>query len=391
MLRAHLAVISGNVFVAVPIAPWKAVVGSAPQLHETHAALQQPPSDQAVAAKVLRRLFVDAVHSPRGFGLLRDVENARGAQLQLGRQFVRGDASIEPRVAFSSGQMRFVEVFQERQRGRFAFGRDKLGVGRREEIGDGIFGGGADKRALMRGRQKARAPVARPVGRKAPRVGQHHERGQVVGHAPQSVGDPRAHRGEAGQHEPAVLHERGWAVYVRLGDHRMDKRHVVDAGSQMRHQVAHPLTALAILLPAPGACHAGAGITLKQLDLLAGVERLAVELDQLGLVVERVALAGGAGHEHLHDAFGFRRMVHADRHFGRLRIGQHAAIGQKLRQRNAAQAAAQFPQELAPRACCRGPIACCLACPSCVAQSTNTNSLLLKITRHAAESPNCLA
>ena len=70
-----------------------------------------------------------------------------------------------------------------------------------------------------------------------------------------------------------------------------------------RHQVAHPLAALAVLLPLPRAGHADAGVALKQLDLFARIERLARSCDQRWLVVERVALTGRARHEQLHDAF----------------------------------------------------------------------------------------
>ena len=46
------------------------------------------------------------------------------------------------------------------------------------------------------------------------------------------------------------------------------------------------------------------GHALEQLDLAAGIELLAVLADQGGFVVERVALAGRAGHEQLDDAPG---------------------------------------------------------------------------------------
>ena len=52
--RAHVAVVAGDVLVRVPVAAREAVVGPAPDLHEAHAALQQPPGDQAIAAEVLR-------------------------------------------------------------------------------------------------------------------------------------------------------------------------------------------------------------------------------------------------------------------------------------------------------------------------------------------------
>jgi len=43
--------------------------------------------------------------------------------------------------------------------------------------------------------------------------------------------------------------------------------------------------------------------------VLAEVRRVAVPLDQLGLVVEQVDVTGPAGHEQLHDALRLRRVV----------------------------------------------------------------------------------
>ena len=114
------------------------------------------------------------------------------------------------------------------------------------------------------------------------------------------------------------------------------------------------LPALAVLLPAPGAGQARAGKALKQLDLFARIERLAVALDQLGLVVERVALAGGAGHEQLDDPLGLGPMMQAAVQIGapgpRPGIGQQSAFAQQRGQRDAAQSAAEIPEKLAPAA-----------------------------------------
>src|SRR5258706_9476498 len=43
---------------------------------------------------------------------------------------------------------------------------------------------------------------------------------------------------------------------------------------------------------------------LKKLDFFAGIPGLAGTLLQFGLVVEQVEMAGGPGHEELHDALG---------------------------------------------------------------------------------------
>ena len=60
-----------------------------------------------------------------------------------------------------------------------------------------------------------------------------------------------------------------------------------------------------------GLCITAPGTALEQFHLAARIELLAVALDQLGLVIEGVALAGRAGHEELHHAFGFGGMMQA--------------------------------------------------------------------------------
>ena len=281
----HVAVIFREVFVAVPVAARKAVVGAAPDLHEPHAPLQQPPGDQAVGPKVLGDWFVEAVQFLRRLRLVRDIEHFGRAELQPGGQLVgarcaRRAASrlrAPARCArFSCSQQ--LEAFASLSRG------DELRRFGRKQVGDRIRPADADHRALMRGRQKAGPPVARPVGRKAARVGQHDERRQIVGQASQPVGHPRPHAGKARQHEAGVLHERGRAVDVRLRDHRMDERDVVDARGQVRHQVAHPFAALAVLLPVPRALHARRpGSLWNSSTLSPGIELLAVRLISRGL------------------------------------------------------------------------------------------------------------
>ena len=105
-------------------------------------------------------------------------------------------------------------------------------------------------------------------------------------------------------------------------------------------------------------------------------------LDQLRLVVERVDLAGGAGHEELDDALGLGRVVQAAVEVGprlRRRAGRRA---EQVRQRDAAQAAAGLPEELAAV-----ELADCGSSWLVAVQSTNTNSLVLNSTRQAFARP----
>src|SRR5205085_6994651 len=136
-----------------------------------------------------------------------------------------------------------------------------------------------------------------PIRAKTTSVRRHDKRRQVLIQTSQAIRYPSAEVRKARQYEAGVLHERGRTMNIRLRHHRMDERHVIDAGRQVWHQVTHPFAALAILLPAPRTFQTGAGITLKQLDLFAGVKWLPMALDQLRFIVIHVALAGCARHK----------------------------------------------------------------------------------------------
>src|SRR3954467_12195457 len=109
----------------------------------------------------------------------------------------------------------------------------------------------------------------------------------------------------------------------------------------MRQQGAEPLAALTVLLPVPGTSHYSAGTALKQLHVSAGIEFPAISLDQLWLVIEGVALAGGARHEELYDPFRFCGVMQTRR------LGEQARFVQNTRKCDPAQTATEVPQEVA--------------------------------------------
>ena len=100
--RGHRAVVAGDVFVRVPVAPREAVVGSAPDLHEPDPALQQPTGNQAIAAEIFGDRLVQAIERFGRRRFTRQVEHLGRAQLQPGGQLVAGDAGLQPRVAGTS-------------------------------------------------------------------------------------------------------------------------------------------------------------------------------------------------------------------------------------------------------------------------------------------------
>ena len=146
----------------------------------------------------------------------------------------------------------------------------------------------------MSGRKKSSGPVACSVGGKAARIREDDERWQVLVHAAEPVGNPRAHRRKSWEHEAGILHERRRAMHVRFRNHGMHERQIVSAGCQVRRQTTDPFSGVAVLFPFPRAGHDCAGAALKELDLAARIEFLAVALDEKRLVIEGVALAGCA-------------------------------------------------------------------------------------------------
>ena len=216
----------------------------------------------------------------------------------------------------------------------------------------GFSAAGPNQRALVRGRQKAGAPVARPVGGEAARVGQHDERRQVVGQAAQAVARPRRPCSESRAARTVFcMNVAGpWTFDLETIEwmNAMSSTHSARCGTRSLIHLPH----WPYCFQSQGLAMQSPGRALKQLDLLAGVERLAVALDQLGLVVERVALAGRARHEELHDALGLGADDAGRPSSGPARrrvVGQQTCFGQQVRQRNAAQAAAEVPEELAAR------------------------------------------
>ena len=95
----HVAMVFGDVFVTIPVAARKAIVGAAPNLHEADAPFQQPAGKQAIAAEIFGHFLVEPVACRVAAVSLRNVEHFGCAELQPRRQFVGGDARFQPGVA----------------------------------------------------------------------------------------------------------------------------------------------------------------------------------------------------------------------------------------------------------------------------------------------------
>ena len=168
-------------------------------LHEPHAALDQPPGDQALPAE--RATGRSASVWSVGLGSLTpyissvsasscDRSSTSGARdLQLERQLVAGDAGRQLGVAGARGQVLGVERVERVD----LVALHLAGRGRRRRTRSRIGSPWMRKmRALVGGRHEAARPVRRPADRPAAGVEHHHVAGQVLVLAAQAVAQPGA-------------------------------------------------------------------------------------------------------------------------------------------------------------------------------------------------------
>ena len=83
------------------------------KLHEPHAALDQPPGQQAIAAVDARFLLVQAVELMRLGRFARQIDGLGRGGLHAIGQFVGGDAGFEVGVFRSLGAMPGVQLLDE--------------------------------------------------------------------------------------------------------------------------------------------------------------------------------------------------------------------------------------------------------------------------------------
>ena len=167
-----------------------------------------------------------------------------------------------------------------------------LDLAGREEVGDGLpFPLGAEGHALMHRGQKSVGPVTGGTGGHAAGIRQDHIGGEIVGLVPQSVRDPRSHHGKAVEAEAAALLEGGRGVTGGLGHHRVDDGQFVRHGGDVGKEVGDPEPALPTLLEFPVVLAQEAHFPEEDVRLLIGLQGLAVQLLEAGLVVKGVDLA----------------------------------------------------------------------------------------------------
>src|SRR2546427_4368381 len=111
--------------------------------------------------------------------------------------------------------------------------------------------GRTEERALVAGREKARAPVERPALH-ALIVAEHDVTRKVLALTPQTVSDPRAGAGEAGTRNARVDLVERRHVIVRFAVERLDEREIVHMPRHVRIFFTHPRARLAVLLETEG-------------------------------------------------------------------------------------------------------------------------------------------
>ena len=283
------------------------------ELNEPHAALGQPPGQQAVggerAVAPLRAVQLEHVRR-----LVRDVHQLRHARLHAKRHFVladaRGDFRIVDRLVVQP-----IERLHAVDHVALLLGRDSA---RAADVQHRIALA-AKLDALKAAGQKAAVPLPRGDRLRLAELAQrrqHDEARQVVAVAAQAVREPRAHRRPAGDRRAGVHERVGRIVIDGLGVQRADDAHLVGHLAELGKDGGDLLARLAAPLERVLRRQAGELLALQLRDRLALGERLghrlAVHLGQLRLVVERLQVRRPAGHVEIDDALGSRREVRAD-------------------------------------------------------------------------------
>ena len=191
-----------------------------PDLHEAHAALDEPARDE----QLLARLGV-AVGGANVGRLLVDVEHIGGLGLHAERDLVGLEARLERRVLREVLLVERVERVDEVELAAL-LGLGDVGVADVLDHLLHVLRLGVDARALIDAGQERRAVVPRAAGRQAAGA-QGDKAGEVLVLAAEAVDGPRA-EARLSDTQRTGVHEHGRNLVRRdVGIHRADDRHVV--------------------------------------------------------------------------------------------------------------------------------------------------------------------
>ena len=208
------------------------------KLHEAHAAFDQPAGEQAVHGK--RRLArFRAIHLQRLRRFLGNVHQLRRAGLHPIRHLkgvdARGDLRIAHRV-----EMFLVQFLDQVERATLHFVGDAGGIGEKQHRVARF----AEGHALINRRQKS-AAVKRAAAAEATGGIEHHEAGQILRLAAQSVERPRAKAGPAKLRRAGLHQHLARRVVEGIGGHGFHDGDVVHDFGQMRQRLGNLRAALA--------------------------------------------------------------------------------------------------------------------------------------------------
>ena len=354
---AVLDVLGVQRLVAIPVAHAFAtsLIGPVEELHEAHAALDEPPSEDAVARvgglQVFHRVarLIGAIHFQNVRGLGGNVGDLGHGELHLRGEFVAGDARGQLRVAGEALEMMTVDFGNELARGRVGAGGE---LGGALEIAQRICG--IEVGALERSRQEAGAPEVACGLRCAAWIGDRDVSGQRVVLAAERIRGPGTHAGEAIEREARGHEVLAWAMRVGLAREGVDEAHVIGQRTEMRHEIGDHLARLAAWTELPRALGQGSLCALEGDESLCAGHVLAVAFDEFGLVVKGVELAACAGAKDHQHAFRPRLVMRCawcvgvcginlwpDRHGHGLRL----IATQQVRERDAAESGGGVSEE----------------------------------------------
>ena len=317
--------------------------GTAIKLHETDPPLDEAAGQEAHPSEALRLLLIEAVERLRLCCLILDIDRFGRFGLHAEGELVTGDAGFELALAGPLGGMCLVEPLEQVQLLPLLGVRDAL---RRSEEANRLRPT-CQRRSLIAGGHESGGPVSRAVDDLAGVVLHHHERGQVLVLRPQAVADPGPQRRPAADGAAGVHLADAAGMVQAVGPAGADDAQVVRTGRRLRQPVGNPQAPLAVLLPLAGRIHDGAVVLPHRQDhrLESRRHRLAVELLEQRLGIERVEMAGATFHEEEDDGFGSRGNVGS---FGGQRAGRREdGSWQQVRKGQAAKAGTGGEEHLA--------------------------------------------
>ncbi len=319
-------------------------IAAAVNLHKTHTALDETPREQAVFPEVRRCRVIEAIHPPHALRLAAQVRAFGGAHLHAVRQFIRVQSRRECRLVRIRRRIFGVPLLQQIKPRTLLI---RAHVFRRREVGN-RFSTAAEGHALIRGGHEAVRPVQCPVHGCAEFVEQHDKGGQVFAFGAEAVGHPRAHARASGLDEAGVhLEERG-AVVVALRVHAADHAQAVGMPRQIRINLRHVDSGLAVLRETIWALH---GHVLR-LAAHEGVlrfpnrDRLAVILRQRRFRIEEIDMRRSAIHEQEDHRLRFRREMRRARR-ERVRAAEHSIRAEQRLQRQPAESGSGLLKDVA--------------------------------------------